>query len=186
MQRNRRAGRSSCCRAHKRGIHFAFFAGLFCHVYIRTRLGCLTPVCTARHLSLTRNTFVVQPPCLLFPLACLLKASLRRRSERGLLEGGFGEFCGNLNNYTPCSPRVINYICGKGFLILESSTDKGWWGERQGGWEGVGGGGGKRRRATKCEGALIKPFLTDSGCMQDLQSNIFLLSGQLASAARRR
>lgn len=27
----------------------------------------------------------------------------------------------------PCSPRVINYICRKGFLILESSTDMGWW-----------------------------------------------------------
>lgn len=99
--------------------------------YIRTHRSCLTPVRAPRHLSLTQNTFVVQPPCLLFPLACLLKASLRRRSERGLSKGGFGEFCGNLNNYTPCSPRVINYICGKGFLILESSTDKGWWGERQ-------------------------------------------------------
>lgn len=42
----------------------------------------------------------------------------------------FVEFCGNLNNYTACSPRVINYICRKGFLILEPSTDKGWWGER--------------------------------------------------------
>ena len=34
------------------------------------------------------------------------------------------EFFGNLNNYTPCSPRVINYICRKGILILESSTDR--------------------------------------------------------------
>lgn len=75
-------------------------------------------------------------------MVCLLKASLRCKSEIvGGRDGGdgglmrwrrFGEFCGNLNNYTPCSPRVINYICGKGFLILEPSTDKGWWGERQG------------------------------------------------------
>lgn len=78
--------------------------------------------------------------------------------------GGFEEFCGNLNNYTACSPRVINYICGKGFLILELSTDKGWWGERQG-----------EKRKTKYNEALIKPFLTDLGCMQDLQSNIFCL-----------
>lgn len=42
----------------------------------------------------------------------------------------FGEYCGNLNNYMPCSPRVINYICRKGFLILESSTDMGWWGDK--------------------------------------------------------
>lgn len=75
----------------------------------------------------------------------------------------FGEFCGNLNNYTPCSPRVINYICGKGFLILEPSTDKGLWGERQD----------KKKKKTKHKEALIKPFLTDLGCMQDLQSNIF-------------
>lgn len=26
---------------------------------------------------------------------------------------------------------MINYICGKGFLILESSTDKSWWWKRQ-------------------------------------------------------
>lgn len=92
-------------------------------------------------------------------------------------EGGLGEFCGNLNNYTPCSPRVINYICGKGFLILEPSTDKGWWGERQGKE--------RKKKKTKYKEALIKPFLTDLGCMQDLQSNIFLLSGQLARAALR-
>lgn len=44
---------------------------------------------------------------------------------------GGRELCGNLNNYTPCSPRVINYIHGKGFLILEPPIDNGWWGERQ-------------------------------------------------------
>lgn len=80
----------------------------------------------------------------------LLKASLRC----GVKGGRFEEFCGNLNNYTPCSPRVINYICGKGFLILEPSTDKGWWGER------------REKKKTKYKEALIKPFLTDLGCMQ--------------------
>lgn len=61
---------------------------------------------------------------------CLLKAALQCR-VKGVGNGGggvrwrrFGEFCGNLNNYTLLSPRVINYICGKGFLILEPSSDK--------------------------------------------------------------
>lgn len=62
----------------------------------------------------------------------------------------FGEFGGNLNNYTLCSPRVINYICGKGFLILESSTDKGWWWKRRAR-------GAKKKRGKK-EKRKKKPF----------------------------
>lgn len=98
-------------------------------------------------------------------VVCLLKASLRCKSEIvGGRDGGdgglmrwrrFGEFCGNLNNYTPCSPRVINYICGKGFLILEPSTDKGWWGERQGKRKKKE----KKKREDKIQGGPYQTFL---------------------------
>lgn len=88
----------------------------------------------------------------------------------------FGEFGGNLNNYTLCSPRVINYICGKGFLILESSTDKGWWWKRRAR-------GAKKKRGKK-EKRKKNPFVTDSGCTLDLSKNIFLLTGQLVPLGR--
>lgn len=65
---------------------------------------------------------------------------------------------------------MINYICREGFLILEPCADESWWGRKAG----------SRKGQDKIQGGPYQALLTDLGSMQDLQSNIFFLPGQLA------